>query len=135
MVFILLAKLLILLKKNYIRMINWTLNWTTINLTLNWTTINWKLNSTTTNTRDTSSEKDFQSAEVRPLDGVCPGKEETIEHVCNLTSKARQDVWLERVTLSMMVSHPDVCRRILTYKYGVLRLPRKKGRTSKWNTE
>ena len=59
----------------------------------------------------------------------CPGKEETIEHVlcdCNSTSKARQDVWPEKVTLSMMVSHPDVCRRILAYKYGVLRLPRKK---------
>ena len=51
---------------------------------------------------------------------------EDVEHVlceCVSTLEARRRHWGGTVTISMMVSHPDVCRKILATRFGKLRLP------------
>ena len=52
-------------------------------------------------------------------------KPETIEHVlseCVATSAARQAQWAEKVTINMMTTQPEVCRRILQCRYPTLKL-------------
>ena len=66
-------------------------------------------------------------------DGWCPEEgckeEESIEHVlcrCSATAAARAKEWSGKVKEEMLVNEPEVCRKILSVKYGQLRLPKVK---------
>ena len=68
-------------------------------------------------------------------DGWCPEEgceeEESIEHVlcrCSVTAAARVKEWSGEVKEEMLVEEPEVCRKILSVKYGQLRLPKDKAR-------
>ena len=55
------------------------------------------------------------------------GVTEDIEHIlceCVSTLEARTRYWEGTVTIDMMVSHPEVCRKILATRFGRLRPPK-----------
>jgi ribonuclease HI len=63
-------------------------------------------------------------------DAWCPEieceEEESIEHVlcrCAGTAEARAREWSGEVKAEMLVEEPEVCRKILSVRYGQLRLP------------
>ena len=67
-------------------------------------------------------------------DALCQecGAEETIEHVlcrCPALLEARTRHWNGEVTVAMMVTEPEVCRRILSHRYPGLKFKKhdKKG--------
>ena len=68
-------------------------------------------------------------------DNLCDegcGVEESVEHVlcnCAATAESRARQGQNEVTIDMMVTHPNVCRKILMTRFGQLRLPSEKRQT------
>ena len=61
-------------------------------------------------------------------EGICiycdMNEEETVEHVlcrCPQLELARREVWPEEIIMKMLVTHPDVCRKLLGRRYPALR--------------
>jgi ribonuclease HI len=83
-------------------------------------------------TGHTTELRQFQDFIDAEEDGLCEhgcGVDETIKHVlcdCVATMEARARNCEEPVTISMMISRPEMCRKILASRYGELRLPEEK---------
>ena len=73
--------------------------------------------------------KKFRFFIEKEEDAMCEegcGEEESIEHVlcrCNATLAARVKLCESEVTIQMMTTDPDTCRKILMTRFGQLRLP------------
>jgi ribonuclease HI len=83
-------------------------------------------------TGHTSELRQYQDFIDAADDGLCEhgcGVDETIKHVlcdCVATMEARARHCEEPVTVAMMTSRPEMCRQILSARYGKLRLPKEK---------
>ena len=72
---------------------------------------------------------DFLQLEEDPYCEMGCGEVEDIEHVlcrCVATLAARVKYWHGEVTTRMLTTDPNTCRRILSARYGQLRLPEEK---------
>ena len=71
------------------------------------------------------SYRHFIKSEDDPMCEEGCGVEETIKHVlcdCVATSEARQRLWHEPIQMEMMVTHPNICRKILSSKFKQLHI-------------